>query len=115
MIALKQRTAALLAERIAAEFPGATLTADELFAMFEYPPDANMGDLALPCFKLSKSLRRAPAMIATALAGAFEGNTLYANSQELRRGRTAVYYETSVTDDTGALIARVTASGQVLA
>lgn len=78
MIALKQRTAALLAERIAAEFPGATLTADELFAMFEYPPDANMGDLALPCFKLSKSLRRAPAMIATALAGAFEGNTLYA-------------------------------------
>ena len=78
MIALKQRTAALLAERIATEFPGATLTADELFAMFEYPPDANMGDLALPCFKLSKSLRRAPAMIATALAGAFEGNTLYA-------------------------------------
>ena len=48
MIALKQRTAALLAERIAAEFPGATLTADELFTMFEYPPDANMGDLGLP-------------------------------------------------------------------
>ena len=44
-----------------------------------------------------------------------QGNTLYAKSQELRRGRTAVYYETSVTDDTGALIARVTASGQVLA
>lgn len=43
------------------------------------------------------------------------GKMLYAKSQELRRGRTAVYYETSVTDDTGALIARVTASGQVLA
>lgn len=46
---------------------------------------------------------------------ASQGKTLYAKSQELRRGRTAVYYETSVTDDTGALIARVTASGQVLA
>lgn len=46
---------------------------------------------------------------------ASQGKMLYAKSQELRRGRTAVYYETSVTDDTGALIARVTASGQVLA
>ena len=44
-----------------------------------------------------------------------QAKMLYAKSQELRRGRTAVYYETSVTDDTGALIARVTASGQVLA
>ena len=44
-----------------------------------------------------------------------QGKMLYAKGQELRRGRTAVYYETSVTDDTGALIARVTASGQVLA
>lgn len=44
-----------------------------------------------------------------------QGKMLYAKSQELRRGRTAVYYETSVTDDTGALIARVTASGQALA
>ena len=44
-----------------------------------------------------------------------QGKMLYAKSQELRRGRTAVYYETSVTDDTCALIARVTASGQVLA
>ena len=44
-----------------------------------------------------------------------QGKILYAKSQELRRGRTTVYYETSVTDDTGALIARVTASGQVLA
>lgn len=46
---------------------------------------------------------------------ASQGTMLYARSQEVRRGRTTVYYETSVTDDTGALIARVTASGQVLA
>lgn len=78
MIALKKRTAALLAERIAAEFPGAAPTADELFPWFEYPPDAAMGDLAFPCFRLSKTLRRAPAAIASALVGAFTGDTVYA-------------------------------------
>ena len=46
---------------------------------------------------------------------ASQGKRLFARSQEIRRGKTAVYYETSVTDDTGALIARVTASGQILA
>lgn len=46
---------------------------------------------------------------------ASQGKRLFAKSQEVRRGKTAVYYETSVTDDTGALIARVTASGQILA
>ncbi len=39
----------------------------ELAGMLEYPPDDNMGDLALPCFKLSRTLRRAPMQIAAAL------------------------------------------------
>ncbi len=43
------------------------LTAAELIAMLEYPPDESMGDLALPCFKLSRTLRRAPVQIAAAL------------------------------------------------
>ena len=34
----------------------------------EYPPDVNMGDLAFPCFRLSKTLRRSPVQIASALA-----------------------------------------------
>nr|MBQ4317930.1 arginine--tRNA ligase [Clostridia bacterium] len=42
-------------------------TAEELAAMLEYPPDANMGDLALPCFKLAKTLRKGPPMIANAI------------------------------------------------
>lgn len=45
---------------------------------------------------------------------ASQGKRLYARSQQVRRGKTALYYETSVTDDTGALIARVTASGQIV-
>ena len=36
--------------------------------MIEYPPDKSMGDIAFPCFRLSKLLRRSPADIASALA-----------------------------------------------
>lgn len=36
--------------------------------MLEYPPDSAMGDLAFPCFKLSRDLRCAPPKIAAQLA-----------------------------------------------
>ena len=44
------------------------LDAAGIEAMLEYPPDSKMGDLALPCFKLSKSLRRSPMDIAKTLS-----------------------------------------------
>ena len=49
---------------------GSGLVANEILDMLEYPPDASMGDLALPCFKLSRTLRRAPVQIAASLAEA---------------------------------------------
>ncbi len=39
----------------------------EIADMLEYPSDRKLGDLALPCFKLSKILRKAPPMIADML------------------------------------------------
>ena len=51
----------------------ATLETEEIVQMLEYPPDANLGDLALPCFKLSKTLRRSPVQIAEQLASGIEG------------------------------------------
>ena len=42
----------------------------EICDMLEYPADRKMGDLALPCFKLSKVLRKAPPMIAASLGEA---------------------------------------------
>lgn len=42
----------------------AALSPAELSAMLEYPPDKSMGDLAFPCFKLSKIMRKAPPVIA---------------------------------------------------
>ena len=40
----------------------------DIIAMLEYPPDSKMGDLALPCFKMSKVLRMAPVKIAATIA-----------------------------------------------
>ncbi len=78
MIEMKKQACSLMMDAVSANFPGAALTADELYDMLEYPPDAAMGDLALPCFKLSRSLRRAPAQIAETLAAALTGDDLFA-------------------------------------
>ena len=68
MLILKKKTADLLAKCIAEKFGEGILSSDEIFTMLEYPPDTSMGDIALPCFRLSRSLRRAPAQIAEVLA-----------------------------------------------
>lgn len=68
MLVLKKKTASLIAEAICESFGEGLLSETEIFAMLEYPPDKNMGDLALPCFRLSKALRRSPVEIAKTLA-----------------------------------------------
>ena len=70
MLTLKKKTAELLEAAISEKFGEGLLSANEIFSMLEYPPNKDMGDLALPCFKLSKSLRRSPVDIAKALADA---------------------------------------------
>ena len=44
--------------------------AEELDTWLETPPNPEMGDYAFPCFKLAKTLRKAPPVIAAELAGA---------------------------------------------
>ena len=61
---------------VAASYGEGLITADELLAMFEYPPDKTMGDIALPCFKLSRVFRRSPVDIAKTLAEKLESNVL---------------------------------------
>lgn len=53
--------------------PDTTLTTDDISAMLEYPPDGSMGDIAFPCFKLSKVLRRSPVQIADTIAPLIKG------------------------------------------
>ena len=68
MLKIKQTIAEKITEQILAQFPQAEIDAATIASMLEYPPDASMGDIALPCFKLSKSLKRSPVQIAGALA-----------------------------------------------
>ena len=72
MLTLKKNTAALIAEAVKSGFGEGLLSAEEVFAMLEYPPDSSMGDIALPCFRLSKTLRRSPVQIADMLAAAIK-------------------------------------------
>ena len=68
MLKQKQYLAARLKEALDAYAPQNDLAHSELYTMIEYPPDSAMGDLAFPCFGLSKRLRRGPQMIAAELA-----------------------------------------------
>ena len=68
MLILKNKTASLLAECVKGKFGEGLLSADEIFTMLEYPPDTSMGDIALPCFRLSRTLRKSPVQIAEILA-----------------------------------------------
>lgn len=45
---------------------------DQLYSFIEVPPNTQMGDYALPCFKLSKIMRRPPVVIAETLKDQFE-------------------------------------------
>ena len=72
MLTLKKNTAGLIADAVKVGFGEGLLSAEEIFAMLEYPPDTSMGDIALPCFRLSKTLRRSPVQIAEMLAAAIK-------------------------------------------
>ncbi len=47
------------------------ISAEEISSFIETPPNTEMGDFALPCFKLSKLLRKSPVMIAEELSKNF--------------------------------------------
>ena len=53
-------------------FSDTSLTADAIAQIMEIPPDTAMGDYAFPCFRLAKTLRKAPPMIADALKAAID-------------------------------------------
>ena len=76
MQTIKLRIAEKIATAVLAINAEAQLNAQDVAAMLEYPPDSNMGDLAFPCFKLSKTLRRSPVQIATTLCEALTSDEL---------------------------------------
>ena len=43
-------------------------TTEQFMTLLETPPEASMGDFALPCFSFAKTLRKNPKLIAEELA-----------------------------------------------
>ncbi|HHT48835.1 MAG TPA: arginine--tRNA ligase [Firmicutes bacterium] len=62
----------IIAELVEAVVSGDGINRENIYGLLEYPPDSDLGDLALPCFKLSKVLRKAPQLIAAELEGKIE-------------------------------------------
>lgn len=60
---IKQNIAKTIAANVGAD-------AAEICEWLETPPNPDMGDVAFPCFKLAKTMRKAPNMIAASLAPA---------------------------------------------
>lgn len=73
MIDQKKEIAALLSEKVEA------LTPEEIESMIEIPPESSMGDYAFPCFRLAKSMRRAPNQIAQELAEQLRENEKFSD------------------------------------
>ena len=64
---MKKKTAAVVYDAITSLGFGDALDLGQVTDMLEYPPSPENGDLAFPCFRLSKVMRKAPPMIANEL------------------------------------------------
>ncbi|MBE6706381.1 MAG: arginine--tRNA ligase [Ruminococcaceae bacterium] len=71
MLQIKSAIAKNIVDKLKSINPQIELTECDVAGMLEYPPDSKMGDLALPCFKMSKTLRMAPVKIASLIAEGF--------------------------------------------
>lgn len=67
MLTVKKHIAGCLYEKYAGLAAAPTLSASDFEGFLEYPPDEALGDLAFPCFKLSRELKMAPPAIAAKL------------------------------------------------
>lgn len=63
----------IIAQAVSAALGGA-VPADEVLSVIENPADTKNGDLALPCFRFSRALRKAPPAIAAELKAAIDGS-----------------------------------------
>ena len=78
MVNFKEEISKLIAEKVT------DLTLEEIQSMIEVPQDAKMGDYAFPCFKLAKTLRMAPPLIAKGIAEAIGGNAMFEKVEQVK-------------------------------
>lgn len=61
---------------IAARLHAGELSEEEIYSLIALPPNTEMGDYAFPCFRLAKTMRKAPALIAQELAAAYPADEI---------------------------------------
>ena len=71
MIDYKQKIAEII------EPAAGGITADEITEMVEIPSDSKMGDYAFPCFRLAKTMRKAPHLIAKEISEGIAGSEIF--------------------------------------
>ena len=76
MLKIKLSIAEKIHNGVLAINPEAEISVEDIAGMLEYPPDTSMGDLAFPCFKLSKVLHRSPVQIASTVAQGLCGGAI---------------------------------------
>lgn len=70
-----------IAETLAKQIEG--LSVNEIESMLEIPADNTHGDYAFPCFKLAKTLHKAPPMIAAEIAEKLKGEKLFEKVEQV--------------------------------
>lgn len=80
MIDLKRETANVIASACD------IVSFDDIYDLLEFPPDKKLGDICLPCFKLSKKLRKAPPVIANELLSAIDKDNTFFDRTEVIGG-----------------------------
>lgn len=77
MVNFKEEIAKLIAQQVEG------LELSDIEGMVEVPQDTKMGDYAFPCFKLAKTLRKAPPLIAKGIAEGLAGNPLFEKVEQV--------------------------------
>lgn len=86
---------------------------ETIYEMLEIPPNADMGDIALPCFKLSKLMRKAPNQIAADIASSLKAGDVFSKIEALS-GYVNFFADKKayITDTLNAIIAKGESYGQ---
>ena len=77
MVDFKSEIAKLIAEQVS------YLEVSEIREIIEVPQDSKMGDYAFPCFKLAKTLRKAPPLIAKGIAEKIAENGMFEKVEQV--------------------------------
>ncbi len=94
MVNYKEEIAKLINEQIN------DLEFEEILSMIEVPQNSDMGDFAFPCFKLAKTLRKAPPLIAKGIAAGLAEAEMFEKVEQVNAYVNMFIYKAEFVKDT---------------